>query len=179
MNKKILLLVLTLGLTLSLNAKDENIKIISENKIKTMDRSLTKHKARKRAFHTQDQFNKESKRVQSRNIQKSDTYNNGRNYNRSNYREPYRHNRQRGYRYEKRGWTLAYKYDRASFYDNQGYYYGYFNRHGYYFENIFYRYDRYYTYRDRIKGRGLFDRRYYIPANADYYGFSQRDYSRY
>jgi hypothetical protein len=71
----------------------------------------------------------------------------------------------------RRGWVLAYKYDRAEFYDRDGFHYGYFNRYGYMFEGEFYRYDRYYRYRDRIRGRGLFDRYYYRPAKWRYYGF--------
>lgn len=80
--------------------------------------------------------------------------------------------RQKGYNYFKRGWYLAYIYDRASFNDRYGYHYGYFNRHGYYFEGVFYRYDRDYRYSDRARGKGVFDNRYYIPSNYNYYGFS-------
>ena len=87
-----------------------------------------------------------------------------------------RSNKNRGYRYPKRGWELAYRYDRAAFFDQYGYHYGYFNRHGYYFEGVFYAYDRGYRYHDRVKGRGLFDHWYYIPANAEYYGFSRHPY---
>ena len=54
-------------------------------------------------------------------------YNNGYHYNRSVYSDYNRMKRQRGYQHGKKGWTLAYRYDRASFYDNEGYYYGYFN----------------------------------------------------
>ena len=53
-----------------------------------------------------------------------------------------------------------------------------------YFEDVFYRYDRYYGYKDRVRGRGLFDHRYYMPADARQYDFcerhsSPRNYARY
>ncbi len=76
--------------------------------------------------------------------------------------------RQRGYRHTRRNWYLTYLYERASFYDRHGYKYGYFSRRGFMFEGEFYRYDRYYTYRDRLRGRGLFERRYYRPAYSQY-----------
>ena len=183
MNKLYLTLTLIFGLTVFSYASPTNnahAKPISEAKLKRMDHKLTKHKAVKRNFRTQKEFTRSQrkmakhykKQANSRNIHRdSRNYNSGYNYNRNDYPEEYRPVRQRGYSHSNRGWHLVYKHDRASFYDNQGYYYGYFNRYGYYFENVFYRYDRFYTYRDRVEGRGLFDHRYYMPANADYYGF--------
>lgn len=201
MNKLFITLLLTLGLGAFAHAaqnQNVNTQPMSEAKLKKMDHKLTKHKAVKRNFNTQKEF----KRSQQRNVRNHNNkgtynkshrnnqdYNNGYNYNRDNYQVDYRHLRQRGYSRSNRGWTLAYRYDRASFYDNQGYFYGYFNRYGYYFQDVFYRYDRYYTYRDRVKGRGLFDHRYYMPSNASYYGFCktrtyddnrhERGYNRY
>jgi len=192
MNKIFLTLLITFGFTSALFASIQNdvkhSKPMSEHKIKKMDRKLNKHKAVKRNFKTQKEFNhklqrksitKHKKHLSKQNMR----YNNGYNYNRNMPKAYYRTIRQRGYNYSNRGWSLAYKYDRASFYDNQGYFYGYFNRYGYYFEDIFYRYDRYYTYRDRVRGRGLFSHRYYMPANANYYGFcatrhTDRNYER-
>jgi hypothetical protein len=186
--KKILLpLLFAFGFSILTYADTQNVKTtikpISENQIKQMDRQFTKHKAIKRNFKTDGEFKQKLKRkimhknnkyITSKSMHyNTNGYSNGYNYNNQAYKEPYRPIRQRGYRYTKRGWILAYRYDRASFYDNQGYYYGYFNRFGYYFEEIFYSYDRYYTYRDRIRGRGLFDNRYYMPANASYYGFCE------
>ena len=75
------------------------------------------------------------------------------------------------HKHPKRSWMLAYRYDRAAFYDRYGYRYGYFNRYGYFFEGMFYRYDAYYRYRDRVRGRGLFDKYYYAPADRKKYGF--------
>lgn len=200
MSKLLLVFTLLLGLNIFAYASADNrahIKPISEAKLKKMDHKFTKHKAVKRNFKTHKEFLKRQRRISKRHVRRvsskhmhrySRHYDNGYNYNWSGYREAYRPVRQRGYSHSNRGWYLAYKYDRAPFYDDQGYFYGYFNRYGYYFEDVFYRYDRYYTYRDRVKGRGLFDHRYYMPANANYYGFCEtrhydynyeRDYSRY
>ena len=186
MNKLLLTLLLTLGLSIfSHAAPNENIdmKPISEAKIKKMDHRLTKHKAVQRNFNTQKEFKRAQQRnvrdyrekgISQKNHRDSREYSNGYNYDRNGYHVNNRPIvRQRGYTHSKRGWMLAYRYDRASFYDNEGYFYGYFNRYGYYFEDVFYRYDRHYTYRDRVKGRGLFDHSYYMPANASYYGFAK------
>ena len=78
---------------------------------------------------------------------------------------------QRGHRYTRRNWYLSYLYERASFYDRHGYKYGYFSRRGFMFEGEFYRYDRQYTYRDRLRGRGLFERRYYRPYYSQFGDF--------
>jgi hypothetical protein len=78
---------------------------------------------------------------------------------------------QRGYRHTRRSWYLTYLYERASFYDRHGYKYGYFSRRGFIFEGEFYRYDRQYTYRDRLRGRGLFERRYYRPSYSQFDDF--------
>ena len=98
-------------------------------------------------------------------------------YGRDDYRDHsrYQDRRARGYRHTRNSWYLAYRYERASFYDRHGYYYGYFNRRGYMFEGEFYRYDRYYTYRDRVRGKGLFEHRFYRPV-MDYYYASNNYY---
>ena len=75
---------------------------------------------------------------------------------------------QRAYRHYQRNWYLTYLYERAFFYDRYGYKYGYFNRRGFMFEGEFYRYDRQYTYRDRLRGRGLFEHRYYRPVYSQF-----------
>jgi len=89
-----------------------------------------------------------------------------------------RHHRAHEYKHTRNSWYLAYRYERASFYDRYGYYYGYFNRHGYLFEGDFYRYDRYYTFRDRVRGKGLFDHRYYRPVMDNYYSNFDDPYYR-
>ncbi|MDQ7085195.1 MAG: hypothetical protein Q9M36_09815 [Sulfurovum sp.] len=154
-------LIISLGFTLTLQAS--NHTPMNSKQIKQMDRSYNKHKTIKRNFKNQKDFQRKQ----------GNSYQNGKNYHPNAY-YPQESIRQRGYPYSKRGWELAYRYDRASFYDNEGFYYGYFNRHGYEFEDRFYAYDRYYGYRDRVRGRGLFDHRYYIPMAKDYYGFNPR-----
>jgi len=172
--KKVIITILTLWLTVSMYANAQSQpKEMSIHKIKNMDKKYTSKKAQKRNFKTAKEFKHKSHKRAKRHTQndshkrtrKSNAYYDDRGYNH------YYQNRQRGYRYPKRGWTLAYRYDRASFYDNEGYYYGFFNRHGYYFEDVFYRYDRQYSFRDRVKGKGLFSRRYYMPEESSYYGF--------
>ena len=190
--KKILLpLILILGFASSASAQSDarnTIKPMAEHKIKKMDRRLTKHKALKRNFSTKQEFKRNrQRRVMHNNkhiVSKSmrsytNRYDNVYNYSptQTRYRDDYRPIRQHGYGLAKQGWILAYRYDRASFYDNEGFFYGYFNRYGYYFEDVFYSYDRYYTYRDRVRGRGLFNHSYYMPANASYYGFCDTHYS--
>ncbi len=164
--------------------------------IAKLDRSMTRHKAKIRHFKNKEEF-KRNRLHQRKHTNKRHSpmikgvhenamhpMRNGRSYRYGEY--DYRDNN-RGYeeppfpmhpmvygkphRYTTRGWVLAYRYDRAEFYDREGFHYGYFNRYGYMFEGEFYRYDRYYTYRDRIKGRGLFDRYFYAPAQWRYYGF--------
>ncbi len=106
------------------------------------------------------------------------TYDYDEGYERNDYRDHRRYqiHQARGYRHTRNSWYLAYRYERASFYDRHGYHYGYFNYRGYMFEGEFYRYDRYYTFRDRLRGKGLFEHRFYRPilnyyyANNDYYG---------
>lgn len=175
MKQLLLITLIGFGLTLGANAQAYNdrdsMKTMSSKNIKKMDRKHTKHKAKKRHFKTQKEFRHRSQRNISKNVNKHANYTHGYNYNRERYRVGHNKNRQRGFGQWKRGWTLAYRYDRASFYDDQGYYYGYFNHHGYFFEDVFYRYDRYYTYKDRVRGKGLFDHRYYMPVNSRYYGF--------
>ena len=182
MKQILLALLISLGLTLSLNAQrhDERdaMQNMSSKKIKRMDRRHTKQNAKKRHFRTKKEFQHRSKHNTFKGYDKHAKYMHGYNHHRETdrYRHNHKRNRQRGFSQWKRGWTLAYRYDRASFYDDQGYYYGYFNHHGYYFEDVFYRYDRYYTYQDRVRGRELFDHRYYMPANSRYYGFNLTRY---
>lgn len=176
MKQILLTLLIGIGLTLTTNAQPyehrDSKQHMGSKKIKKMDRKHPRYKAKKRDFKTQKEFQHRSNNyTSSRSYNNHTKYKHGYNYKRDRYRHEYNNNRQRGFRQWKRGWTLAYKYDRAAFYDNQGYYYGYFNRHGYYFEDIFYRYDRRYTYKDRVRGKGLFGHRYYMPENSRYYGF--------
>jgi len=79
------------------------------------------------------------------------------------------HHRQHAYRHYRRQWYLTYLYERASFYDRHGYFYGYFNQRGFMFEGVFYRYDRAYTYQDRLHGKDLFAHRFYRPIQRYVY----------
>jgi len=187
MTLKILKILTLAGLlsttTIQLSAQ-EGPKVMNQTKIKQLDRKLTSHKARDRNFNTKFQYKRHKKYIRARQM-------------RGKYLQPYRYNKYmaenhryhnngerhfgipRAYPIEyghphphhKRGWVLAYRYDRAGFYDRDGFYYGYFNHHGYYFEDVFYRYDRFYTFHDRVRGRGLFDRYFYRPAEYRHYGF--------
>ena len=183
MNKILFTLIITIGLSMGLyaspnNHKDDrrNTKPMSAKKIQKMDHRYTKHKAVKRDFRTKKDFKRRAQKTVTRKHTKNynrqyDQYDNGHAYRSNTYYNNTRQVRQRSYKHSNRGWNLAYRYDRATFYDNEGFYYGYFNHNGYYFENIFYRYDRHYSYKDRVRGRGLFDHRYYMPTEAREYGF--------
>ncbi len=83
-----------------------------------------------------------------------------------------RRHRQHAYRHYRRQWYLTFLYERAEFYDRHGYHYGYFNERGFVFEGVFYRYDRAYTYQDRLHGKGLFEHRFYRPRHR--YAFRRR-----
>ena len=156
------------------NKKSEQRRYKAQRKHKQqkLDKNLRKRDTVKRNFRTHQEFKKMKKRHQKaqRRIhhQPSRTYFNDR-----------RAYKQRGYRHYRQAWYFDFFYDRASFYDRYGYYYGYFNRMGYFLEGIFYRYDRYYTFRDRVRGRGLFDHRYYRPyLHNDYYDYDDPYYRR-
>jgi len=189
--KIVALILLLLTTSSSLFAEGTTVK---KADISRLDRSMTLHKTHKRTFKTKEEFKKhysihKKHRTARHNTFKHHIKTNGHRYYHEkdhHYRyknmeygyndydtsPPYRYKKYtKPHRHFKRGWILAYKYDRAGFYDRDGFYYGYFNRYGYFFEGVFYRYDRYYRYQDRIRGRGLFDRYYYRPAEADYYGF--------
>ncbi len=166
-------------------------------KVQKQERQLKNKRAMKRDFKTHNEFKKmkhyHTKKIDhktdnrrmgkdSKNIKAVKRSSHHSNY--SNDRHSYRdykrkkNHRNRAYRHTKNSWHLAYRYERASFYDRHGYYYGYFNRRGYMFEGDFYRYDRYYTYRDRVRGKGLFEHRYYRPIVDRYYSHFNGRHSR-
>ena len=131
-----------------------------------MDRKLKKRDTVKRNFRTHNEF----KRVKKQ-------HRNG--YHKMHHKPVKKYYNHRGYRHYRQAWYDDFYYDRASFYDRYGYYYGYFNRIGYFLEGIFYRYDRYYTFRDRVRGKGIFDHRYYRPyTHNDYYDYDDPYYRR-
>lgn len=177
--KHIIIGILLLAVTQSLTAESS----MQKANIHQLDRSMTKHKARKRTFRNKEEYQKDKKHLRNKAMQHSKR-GNYTEYGKDDYKERYRYSRHanpfsmhqhrihaKAYRDFKRGWVLAYKYDRAGFYDRNGFYYGYFNRYGFFFDGNFYRYDRYYTYRDRVRGRGIFDYYFYRPADWKYYGF--------
>jgi len=166
------LTLLLLPLELFSQIHQEQTTIMSEQQLKRMDSKLRIQKAHRRNFNTPQEFqNKTHKKLYHHTPSSDKRYYNGNSYNRMHDNQKRRVIEQYPYRQSKRGWQLAYKYDRDFFYDKYGYHYGYFNKNGYTFEDIFYRYDRTYTYRDRVKGRGLFGRGYYMPAEVRRYGF--------
>jgi hypothetical protein len=189
MKKLISTITMTAFMMIGLGMHTASAQEMSAKKVQRLDRKMTKKSAHKKQFRTQkeylsmkkrghapkrrvsshrkarDIFNTSSRKQQRRYVEEEIRYEDNWNYPRGP--------RQQAYRNFKRGWYLAYRYDRASFYDRYGYNYGYFNRYGYYFDGIFYGYDRYYGYNDRIRGRGLFDGKYYMPADANRYGFCQ------
>ena len=49
-----------------------------------------------------------------------------------------------------------FNYDRLGYSNNEGSYYGYYDRNGYFYDNRYYNYDDYYNYNDRCNRRGAF-----------------------
>jgi hypothetical protein len=82
--------------------------------------------------------------------------------------------RQHAYRHYRRQWYLTYLYEHATFNDRHGYHYGYFDRYGFVFDGQFYFYDRFYTYHDRLHGKGLFEHRFYRPMTLYAYDANKR-----
>lgn len=60
------------------------------------------------------------------------------------------------HRYHKR--YSNFNYDRDGYYNDEGFYFGYYDTTGYFYNNIFFAYDGSYTYRDRRYRRGFFRR---------------------
>jgi len=169
MIKKILL-TLSMGTILFASVPESHLlDRVRKGDMKTTSYSVSKEHthAMRRTFKTPREF-RHVKRKHHKIRKHMKSMLRGRAYeSRYAYKE-YDRYQSRGFRQYKNRWYLAFKYERASFYDNEGFFYGYFNRRGYTFEGEFYRYDRYYTYRDRIRGKGLFSRRYFRPMMPEY-----------
>jgi hypothetical protein len=88
----------------------------------------------------------------------------------------HRVHKQHGYRHYRRQWYLTYLYERSSFYDTYGFYYGDFDRYGFMFDGRWYGYDYNYTYQDRLHGKGIFEHRYYRPISYRYRHMARDDY---
>ncbi|NOZ90113.1 MAG: hypothetical protein GXO60_02385 [Epsilonproteobacteria bacterium] len=61
------------------------------------------------------------------------------------------------HRYDKR--YRDFDYDRYGYYNDDGFYFGFFDRRGYFFNNIYFEYNARYTYNDRLYRRGYFEPR--------------------
>jgi len=148
------------------------------NTHRKLDTELKHTKAQRRTFHSSHEYKHARDRNHKIRKHRKSIHSlvRGRDYDTNRYHDNYRHHdyHVRGQRHWRNSWVLAYKYERASFYDNEGFFYGYFNHRGYMFEGEFYRYDRYYTYRDRVRGKGLFTRRYFRPM-IEYYSYNEND----
>jgi len=70
------------------------------------------------------------------------------------------------HRYDKR--YRDFDYDRYGYYNDDGFYFGYFDRSGYFFNNIYFEYDSRYTYRDRYYRRGYFEPSYHHYRRCNY-----------
>jgi len=174
MTKKILKIVALSALFLFAHTQllaENKAHILTQEKIEQLDRKMTTHQAHQRHFNTIHEYKKYKK---EHFVNHAMSTHKPLAYRDTGY-SPFPFHRYREYgqphRHPKRGWVLAYKDDRAGFYDRDGFYYGYFNRYGYFFNGIFYRYDRFYSYGNRMRGRGLFDYDFYRPAAYRYYGF--------
>ena len=62
--------------------------------------------------------------------------------------------RKDSHRYDKR--YSNFDYENNGYYNDEGYYYGYYDNRGYFYDNIFYVYDNQYTYYDRRHHLGYF-----------------------
>jgi hypothetical protein len=74
------------------------------------------------------------------------------------------------HRYNKR--YRDFDYDRYGYYNDDGLYFGYFDRRGYFFNNIYFEYNSRYTYRDRLYRRGGF-----APHRHHYRRYRYYDYN--
>ena len=201
MKKKLLIVSLSIGTLLWGNSpeihhldrqRDSMHHTISQTQKHQAHRKLDNQLKHKKAMRRTFKNAKEFKRLRNRNHHRVDqirgithrqSIRRGNVYDSHRYRKDFgRYNRYaqydeygaRGVRHWKNRWYMIYKYERAGFFDNEGFFYGYFNHRGYMFEGEFYRYDRYYTYRDRVRGRGLFTRRYFRPI-LDVYSYNDYD----
>lgn len=73
-----------------------------------------------------------------------------------NFRNGYSHVKYKNDNYRHHKKYKHFNYRRHGYYDNRGYYFGYFDKIGYVFNNIFYKYNNKYTYYDRLYQRGFF-----------------------
>jgi len=161
MKKLIILLLISFGISQAndiqryknIHPKTRTFKSIKEFKKKNIKKTNTIHKGLHPSITKNTRYHHNH---YTNDYYDYDGYNNHRPYIRRYHPRP-----QRAYRHPQRSWFYAYRYTKADFVDRYGFYYGYFDRRGYMFEGEFYRYDRDYRYRDRVRGKGLFDRHYF------------------
>jgi hypothetical protein len=67
-------------------------------------------------------------------------------------------------------------YERYGYYNNDGLYFGYFDKRGYFFNNIYFEYNSQYTYEDRLYHRGYFAP--YRHHYRRYHYYSDNDWNR-
>ena len=78
------------------------------------------------------------------------------------------------HRYDKR--YSSFDYDNRGYYNNDGFYFGFYDRSGYFFNNIYFEYDSRYTYRDRVYIRGEFSTNHHHYRTYRYH--SHNDWNR-
>ncbi len=75
------------------------------------------------------------------------------------------------HRYDKR--YSNFDYESEGYYNDDGYYYGYYDNRGYFYDNIFYAYDDQYTYYDRRHRIGHFAHHYHHYRPYVYHSFNR------
>jgi hypothetical protein len=84
-----------------------------------------------------------------------------------------------GFRSDDHRYDNRYKnfdYNRNGYRDDFGYFYGYFDRVGYFYNNIFFTYDSRYTYSDRLHHRGYFKHNH--PHYREYRYHKNNDWNK-
>jgi len=71
------------------------------------------------------------------------------------------------HRYDKR--YRDFDYDRNGYYNDDGFYFGFFDRLGYFYNNIYFEYTSQYGYNDRLYRRGYFENSHHHYRRYNYY----------
>ena len=74
------------------------------------------------------------------------------------------------HRYDKR--YNNFDYETNGYYNDDGYYYGYYDNRGYFYDNIYYAYDNQYTYYNRQHRLGYFGRNYHHHRPYVYHSYN-------
>ena len=78
--------------------------------------------------------------------------------------------RKDSHRYDKR--YSSFDYEDNGYYNDDGYYYGYYDNRGYFYDNVFYSYDNQYTYYNRQHHLGYFGYSYHHHRPYVYHSFN-------